>query len=103
MLLAVALAWGNCVRCTDLIPVQTRTHGCCDTEQTPPLQKDCAGKTVDFDKAIQQDAAKPLMAIADAGPVTPLDLAVSQQAPATVVDSSLAVAHFSPLAASLRI
>jgi hypothetical protein len=66
VLLAAALAWGNC--CTDFIPVQTSAHGCCDSEQAPtPAPMDCAGKVVDFAKALQPDDSKVPMVLADAG------------------------------------
>jgi hypothetical protein len=104
VLLTAALALGNCVRCTDLIPVQKQTHDCCDTEQAPasPSPEDCTGKTVDFAKAIQPDSAKSLVILAAAGPLASIRSA-SVQDEDTAVFIGQVDAHSPLLAAPLRI
>jgi hypothetical protein len=67
VLLAVALAWGNCLSCTQTIRVETESHGCCDTDEAPnSAPKDCAGKTADFEKAVQQEKSSPVPVLAEA-------------------------------------
>jgi hypothetical protein len=104
VLLAAVLVWGNCVRCTDFVPVQPESHDCCEKDKAPkPAPMDCAGKIVDFTKATQPDATKALIVLADAGPVVQIALAASAETESAAVDLTLLSTHHSPSNLPLRI
>jgi hypothetical protein len=101
VLLTAALALGNCVRCTDLIPVQKQTHDCCETEQSPaPAPKDCAGKTTDFEKVVQPDQGKSTGVPADAPVPVPTP---AVQLHVEVTEVAVTAVHLSFLNSPLRI
>ncbi|HET8549729.1 MAG TPA: hypothetical protein VFL57_17090 [Bryobacteraceae bacterium] len=101
VLLAVALAWGNCARCTDFVPAQTESHDCCDKDQKP-APMDCAGKMVDFAKASQPENSKAPLVLVNAGAIVAnVHLIAAQSDSAAAVPP--VVLNGSRLAAPLRI
>lgn len=65
-LLVAALAWGNCARCTDLVPAPSapESHACCKKSGSKPAPKPCQMGQAELAKAVKQIDAN-LAAIAE--------------------------------------